>query len=51
MYPCSPESQPYPGLCQKKDGQQEEGVDPVPLLCAGGAIAKCALFKNIKLME
>jgi len=33
--PRSPESQLYPGLHQKKHGQQVEGGDPVPLLCAG----------------
>ena len=31
--PRSAESQPYPGLHQKKRGQQAEGGDPVPLLC------------------
>ena len=31
----SPESQPYPGLHQKKCGQQGEGGDPASLLCAG----------------
>ena len=35
MYPCSPESQPYPGPHQKKHGHQSEGGDPAPLLCAG----------------
>jgi len=29
--PCSPESQPYPGLYQEC-GQQIEGGDPAPLL-------------------
>jgi len=33
--PHSPETQPYPGLHQKKGGQQVEGGDPAPLLCAG----------------
>ena len=37
MCPCSPESQPDPGLHQKKRGQQGEGGDPAPLLCAGEA--------------
>ncbi|GAB0180590.1 hypothetical protein GRJ2_000524300 [Grus japonensis] len=31
---CSPESQSYPGLHQKKCDQQVEGGDPVPLLSA-----------------
>jgi len=31
--PRSTESQPYPGLHQKKCGQQVEGGDPAPLLC------------------
>ena len=33
---CSPESQPYPALYQKKGGQQAEGGDSAPLLCAIG---------------
>ena len=37
MYPHSPESQPYPGLHQKKHGQQAEGGNPAPLLCNGEA--------------
>jgi len=32
--PCSPESQPYPWLHQKKHSQQINGGDPAPLLCA-----------------
>ena len=32
---CSPVSLPYPGLHQKKHGQQVKGGDPVPLLCTG----------------
>ena len=36
MCPCSPESQPYPGLRQKS-GQQVEGGNPARLLCAGEA--------------
>ena len=35
MCPCSPESQPYSELHQKKRGQQREGGDPAPPLCAG----------------
>jgi len=31
----SPESQQYPGLHQKKRGQQVEGRDSAPLLCSG----------------
>ena len=34
MYACSLESQPYPGLHQKKCGQQAEGGDSAPLLCS-----------------
>ena len=34
MCPHSPEGQLYPGLHQKKRGQQVEGGDPAPLLCA-----------------
>ena len=40
MCPHSPESQPYPGLHQKKQkkcGQRVEGGDPAPLFCAGEA--------------
>jgi len=32
---CSPKSQPYPGLHQKKGGQQVEGGDSAPLLRSG----------------
>ena len=35
--PHSLESQPYPGLLQKKHGQQVEGGDLTPLLCTGEA--------------
>lgn len=31
---CSPEGQPYPGLHQKKHGQQVERGDSPPLLCS-----------------
>ncbi|KAK4815640.1 hypothetical protein QYF61_005202 [Mycteria americana] len=34
MCACSPESHPYPGLHQKKCGQQVEGGDSAPLLCS-----------------
>ena len=37
MCPCSPESQSYPGLHQKKCGQWVKGGDPAPLLCTGEA--------------
>jgi len=37
MCPRSPESQPYPGLHQKKCDQQGEGGDPAPLLGSGEA--------------
>jgi len=30
----SPEGQPYPGLHQKKRGQQVEGGESAPLLCS-----------------
>ena len=33
MCACSPESQLYPGLCQKKCGQHVAGGDSPPLLC------------------
>ncbi|PKU47027.1 rna-directed dna polymerase from mobile element jockey-like [Limosa lapponica baueri] len=32
---CSPESQPYPGLHQKKCGQQVKGGNSAPVLCSG----------------
>ena len=35
MCPHSPGSQCYPGLHQKKHGQQVKGGDPAPLLCTG----------------
>ena len=35
MCPLSPESQLHSELHQKKCGQQGEGGDPAPLLCAG----------------
>jgi len=35
MCTCSPEGQPYPGLHQKKCGQQVEGRYSVPLLHSG----------------
>jgi len=35
MCPHSSESQPQPGLHQKKSYQQAKGGDPVPLLCTG----------------
>jgi len=34
MCACSPESQPYPRLHQKKHGQWVEGGDSAPLLCS-----------------
>jgi len=34
MCPHSPESRLYPGLCEVQCGQQGEGGDPAPLLCA-----------------
>jgi len=37
MCPHIPESQLYPGLHQRKHGQQVKGGDPTPLLCAGEA--------------
>jgi len=37
MCPHSPEGQPYPGLNQKKCGQQGEGFDPASLLYTGEA--------------
>ena len=37
MCPCSPGSQPYPGLHQKQCGQQVKRGDPAPLFCAGKA--------------
>jgi len=37
MCPCSAESQPYPGLHQKKHGQQVKGGDSIPLFCTGEA--------------
>ena len=37
MCPCSPESQLHLGLHQNKCGQQVNGGDPAPLLCAGEA--------------
>ena len=33
MYFCSPEGQQYPGLHQKRGGQQGKGGDCPPLLC------------------
>jgi len=35
MCVCSLEGQLYPGLYQKKRGQQVEGGDSAPLLCSG----------------
>ena len=35
VWPCSPESQPYPGLQQKQHGQQVKGGDPATLHCSG----------------
>ena len=35
MCPHSLEDQLYPGLLQRKRGQQGRGGDPAPLLCAG----------------
>ena len=37
MCPHGSENQLYPGLHQKKHGQQDEEGDPAPLLCAGVA--------------
>ena len=35
MCPCSPDSQLYPGLLQKRHGNQGKGGDPAPLHCTG----------------
>jgi len=35
MYPHSPEGQLYPGLHQRKHGQQDKGVDFAALFCSG----------------
>ena len=35
MCPHSSESQSYPGLHQRKSGQQVEGCDPASLVCTG----------------
>jgi len=40
----SPKSQPYPGLHQKKCGQQVKGDDPAPLVCTGEVSSGVSLF-------
>jgi len=35
MYVCNPEGKPYPGLHQKKRGQQVKAGDSARLLCSG----------------
>lgn len=44
MYTPSPKSQPYPGLHQKKHGQQFEGSDSDPLLCSGATLSGVQLW-------
>ena len=56
MCPCSPESQPFPGLHQKKCGQQVEGSGPASLLCTGEAslevLSRCPQYRrDVDLLE
>jgi len=43
MCPYNPESQKYPGLHQKKCGQQSKGGDSAPLLCTVRPQLECCV--------